>query len=142
MGTYARVITSMLPRAYETALAMGYAVDAQHPAEELHTMPGAIFNQIAPPYTIANHAVVVNSHPPAAAFATKVVALWREIAQTIPNGAAALIILHGSIIEFGAIACFPDADYSAWGDGFSYCEGISLHLEGDTFTTIEMLRVR
>src|SRR5947209_16043999 len=45
LGPFQRVITSTLPRAFETALAMGFAVDEQH--DLLGGMPGDVDEEIA-----------------------------------------------------------------------------------------------
>lgn len=45
MGPFARVVTSTLPRAYETALAMGFAVDVQE--GQLNTLGQAVSDEIS-----------------------------------------------------------------------------------------------
>jgi broad specificity phosphatase PhoE len=139
MGLFARVVTSTVPRAFETAIAMGFAVDEQ--IEALATMSDEVDQEMPWPAGFADYARAAAQGKHAAHFAHKQAALWRELVQPIPVGAAALIISHGGIVELGAVGCMPEADHAAWGPYCDFCEGVRLGFEGDRFVSIEILRV-
>ena len=75
-------------------------------------------------------------------YAHALVALWRDILTPLPDGAAALVIAHSGELEIALVACFPEADHSAWGAPFAPCEGARLMFDGDParFTKVELLR--
>jgi hypothetical protein len=70
------------------------------------------------------------------------VALWRDILIPLPDGVAALVIGHSGDLESALVACFPEADHSAWGAPFGPCEGARLMFEGEPprFTKVDLLR--
>ena len=139
MGPFARVVTSTVPRAFETAIAMGFAVDEQ--IEALATLSDEVDREMPWPAGFADYARAVAQGKHSAHFSRKQAALWRELAQRIPVGAAALVISHGGIVELGAVGCMPEADHTAWGPYCDFCEGVRLGFEGDRFVSIEILRV-
>jgi len=139
IGPFAWVVTSTIPRAIETAVAMGYDVDEQY--DELGTMDEGVDMEIRWPFTFAEAALVVRKGGAAARFARQQADLWRSIAEELADGESALIITHGGIIELGAVACLPNADHQAWGPDCGYCEGIRLTFNGDKFTAAQLLRV-
>jgi hypothetical protein len=67
------------------------------------------------------------------------VALWRDLLLTIPEGSAALMIGHSGDLEIGLVACFPHTDHHTWGAPFDMCEGARLGFT-DHFTTMTFLR--
>ncbi len=48
---------------------------------------------------------------------------YRQLADDLTDGSAALVINHGGVAEMGAVACLPDADHASWGPHFECCEG-------------------
>ena len=138
MGPFKRVITSTLPRAFETAIAMGFAVDEQH--EKLSMLGNDVDAEINWAAGFAEFARVIRQGGATARFAGVQAKLWRSIVESLPEDANALIITHGGIIEAGAVACLPDADHKAWGAGCDYCEGVYLSFDKGNFTSIEILR--
>ncbi len=139
MGTFERVITSSIPRAYETAIAMGFAVDEQD--ERLSAMPDDIEVEVAWDAGFAPFAAAVRKGGKTAQFAAQQAEFWRSIAAALSDSGAALLITHGGIIEAGAVACLPDADHATWGRYCAYCEGVRLHYENGRFVNIAVLRV-
>jgi broad specificity phosphatase PhoE len=139
MGPFAWVVTSTIPRAIETAVAMGYDVDEQY--EELGTMDEGVDLEIRWPFTFAEAAYVIRKGGAAARFARQQADLWQSIAEELADGETALIITHGGIIELGAVACLPNADHQAWGVDCGYCEGIQLAFDGSKFVSAKVLRV-
>jgi len=139
MGPFDRVVTSTLPRAIETAIAMGFAVDEQN---ELMTSYGMDVEQEVPwPSSPAEYVSAIRRRKVAASYADQLKTLYTKLADYIIHGRSALVINHGGVLELGAIACLPDADHSSWGPHFDYCEGIKLFWENGKFENGEILRV-
>lgn len=139
VGPFDRVVTSTLPRAFETAIAMGFAVDEQN---ELMSSYGNAVEREAPwPLSLAGYAEVVSNGGAAAKYANQLAALYTKLANFLADGRAALVINHGGVLELGAVACLPDADHIAWGSHFEYCEGVRLFWDDDKFVNAEILRV-
>ena len=145
IGPFAQVITSVVPRARETAIAMGFAVD--------YEMVTLAFDEAV--YAEAETSRWWESAQPFAAlapvlaakgatwrYAHALVAVWRDLLNALPDGAAALVIGHSGELEVALVACFPNADYAAWGGPFHPCEGARLVFAGapEHFTAIELLR--
>jgi broad specificity phosphatase PhoE len=135
MGHFDLVMTSPLPRAYQTALAMGYAV--HDTLDGLATMPAGI------PYPLGfkDYASGIRRGGVIRMFAEVQAALWHSVIAALPEGSRLLFISHGGLIELGTVCCLPEANHEAWGGPLSYCEGVRLGLEGDLFVQAEILRV-
>lgn len=139
LGPFDRVITSSSPRAFETAIAMGFAVDEQN---ELMSSYGKDVEREAPwPLSLAGYAEVVLRGGAAAKYAGQLVAVYTKLVDYIAERRAALVINHGGVAELGAVVCLPDADHFAWGSHFECCEGIRLFWEDGKFVNAEILRV-
>jgi broad specificity phosphatase PhoE len=138
-GPFARVVTSTVPRAFETAIAMGFAVDEQEAA--LADMGDAVDAGVRWPATFAQMAEAVRQGGAVARFARDQARLLRYIIAELPEGEAALVISHGGIVELGAIGCLPETDFAAWGVHCDYCEGVRLAHDGERFVSGEVLRV-
>ena len=139
LGPFDRVVTSTLPRTFETAIAMGFAVDEQN---ELMSSYGNDVEHEAPwPLSPAGYAEVIRKGGATAKYANQLVAVYTKLADYIADGRAALVINHGGIVEMGAVACLPDADHFAWGSHFEPCEGVRLFYEDGKFVNAEILRV-
>jgi hypothetical protein len=138
IGPFERVITSTLPRAFETAIAMGFAVDEQ---SELISTYGNDVNHEAPwPMSFANYAKVIERGGVAAKYAGKLAKYCEGILNSISDGSAALVINHGGVVEMGVTGCLPDFDFSSWGRSVEYCEGARLFWD-KKFIRAEELRV-
>lgn len=109
------VITSTLPRAYETAIAMGFAVDEQ--CEELAFLPVGFEDEVRWDEGFARFADVIreNSAGAVAQIAVRMAKLHRQIAAELPNSGRALLISHGCIVEASTVRCAPLVDYGSWG---------------------------
>lgn len=140
MGPFDRVIASDKPRALETAIAMGFAVDAQN--EALSAFPEAVEKEMRWDSGFAEIAKAIKKSSPARDFARAQAELWHSFLRDLPDGVRVLIVSHGGMIEAGAIATVPDADHTAWGPFCDYCEGVRLAFDGDKATGIEILRVK
>ncbi len=139
LGRFERVITSTLPRAFETAIAMGYAVDSQ--VELLAQMSDEVNAEMQWPQSFARIAELYARGGAVTRFATEQARIWRAIAAALSANGRALMISHGGIVEAGMIGCLPSAEHRAWGDALGYCEGARLQFDGEKFGDAEILRV-
>ena len=137
-GPFGLVVTSTVPRAIETAIAMGFEVHETLPA--LGEAMEALHRKVGWPNPFPRVARAVKDLTEGAEFARGQSDLWRRVVERIEDGQRALIITHGGFVEFGAVASAPSADHSAWGVAIGYCEGVRLTFE-DGFTSCEILRV-
>lgn len=145
MGPFAYVATSVSPRARETAIAMGFAVDQEIVTlatdEAMYTeMEANRWWQALQPFVAL--AALVATKGATWRYGSTLLACWRDILTPLPDGAAALVIAHSGEIETALVVCFPDADHAAWGGPFSHCEGVRLIFAGEParFTAVELLR--
>ena len=139
MGRFDRVVTSRLPRAFETALAMGYAVDEQ--LEALSSTPEGLGAEVDWRDGCGGFRSAVRLGGVAARYVAEQAALVRAIAAALPEDGRALVVSHGGIVEAGVVGCRPEDDFAGWGAACGYCEGIRLAFEGDRCVAAELLRV-
>jgi broad specificity phosphatase PhoE len=139
LGPFDRVVTSTLPRAFETAIAMGFAVDEQ--LELMSTTGDGVEREAPYPLSCAGYAEVVSQGGAAAKYANQLKETYTKLANYLVEDRAALVVNHGGVAELGAVACLPNADHISWGSHFEYCEGIRLFWEDGKFVEGEILRV-
>jgi broad specificity phosphatase PhoE len=139
LGPFARVVTSTVPRAFETAIAMGFAVDEQN--ELMSTYSVYVEWEVSWPSTPAQYAKAVRRDGAAAQYSYQLAHIYRQLADDLPEGSSALVINHGGVLELGAVACLPDADHASWGEHFDYCEGVRLFWKDGKFVSAELLRI-
>ena len=138
IGPFDRVITSTLPRAFETAIAMGFAVDEQN--ELMNTYGSAVESEAPWPQSFANLAEAIKRGGAAAKYADKLAKYYAGMMEFIAEGRSALAINHGGVVELSVIGCLPGMDFSGWGGSVEYCEGARLYWD-DKFVRAEELRV-
>ncbi len=138
-GPFNRVVTSELARAYETAIAMGFAVDAR--SRLLSNWGADPFVGIDPSTGFAAVAAAVRRGGEFARFADAQLGLWRSIVSSLPEGGQGLVVTHGGFVEAGTVAALPDLDFESWGGWCRYCEGVRLAYDGQRFADAELLRV-
>ena len=145
LGPFAQVVTSVVPRARETAIAMGFAVDYELVTltsdEDMYAeVERSRWWEASQPFSVL--AQLIAAQGATWRYGHTLVALWRDILTSIPEGAAALVIGHSGELEIGLVACFPHADHSDWGAPFGVCEGARLVFSGELehFTAVEFLR--
>jgi broad specificity phosphatase PhoE len=138
IGPFDRVVTSTLPRAFETAIAMGFAVDEQN--EFMNTYGSTVEKEAPWPQSINNYAEIITQEGAAARYAKRLMKYYSSIMDFISEGRSALIITHGGVVEMGVIGCLPEYDFSSWNDSVGYCEGARLYWD-DKFIRAEELRV-
>lgn len=133
IGPFDRVAASVAARTRETAIAMGFAVDYELVPLVADDAMAAEFEtsrwwEARAPF--AALAKLVAAGGTAHVYASAVVALWRDLAMTLPDGGAGLVIGHSGQLETALVGCFPDADHAAWGQPFACCEGARLTFDG------------
>ena len=138
-GPFDRVVTSTLPRAFETAIAMGFAVDEFN--ETMSSYGYDVEHEAPWPLSITEYAKVVRKGKAACEYAQRLVEVYTKLANYLMDGRAALVVNHGGVLELGAVACLPNADHFKWGSHFDYCEGIRLLWDNGKFVSAEILRV-
>lgn len=133
-----RVVTSTLPRAFETAIAMGFAVHEQ--LDQFSTMDSAVDTEINWDAGFAEWARVIKQGGAALRFAQAQADILRSIVRLLPDAGRALVVSHGGIVEAGTLGCLlPDIPPVA-GDYCSYCEGVRLAFEGERVVKFEIVR--
>ena len=103
-GPYSLVVTSPIPRAVETAIAMGFEVDETD--DFLGLNPVGVRLRLAAVVRAISDAVRAGAG--AAKGAGQMAGVWRSIVERIPESTQALVVTHGGIVEMGAVAAVPD----------------------------------
>jgi len=138
IGPFSYVVTSTLPRAFETAIAMGFAVDEQ--IELLSTYGPAVERESPWPMSFVEYAESGLSRKATSGYIGRLAGFYNDLIGRVQDGGSILSISHGGIVEMGTVACLPEFDYSTWGGSVNYCEGARLYWEGK-FIRAEELRV-
>src|SRR4051794_873019 len=139
MGHFDLVITSNFPRAFETALAMGYAVDAQEPL--LSNIGPGVEAELDWTKGCTEFARAYHLDGATRQACERQAAFLKTIASSLRPDGRALVVSHGGIIEEGVVGLLPDLDYSHWGASCERCEGVSLVFQGTTCTSVSILRL-
>jgi broad specificity phosphatase PhoE len=139
LGPFDRVVTSTKPRAFETAIAMGFAVDEQN--ELMSVYDDEVSIEAPWPQPFATYAEAIGQGGAAAKYGKKLAAYYAELADYLAEGRAALVINHGGVLELGVVACLPGTDFGPWGGSANYCEGAKLYWDDGRFVKGEVLRV-
>jgi phosphohistidine phosphatase SixA len=137
LGPFDRVVTSTAPRAFETAIAMGFAVDEQ--VDFLSTYGDAIESVLPWPQPFAAYQAERQNRA-LTSYLTRLAGFYQNLATYLADGRAALVIHHGGIVEMSAIACLPEADYGPEGP-IGLCEGVQLHWESGKCVGWKILRI-
>lgn len=140
LGRFDRVVSSPIPRAVETAEALGFPPDAL--LRELALIPEEMERLVerSDARSFADYVGLTRKKRSATAYARSQSELMRRQLELVPEGGHLLIVSHGGVIEFGAAGARPD-DALAFGDRAGHLEGIRLYLEGRTWVRGEVLRV-
>jgi hypothetical protein len=139
LGPYGRVVTSTLPRAIETAVALGFAVT--NTVEALCAVDDGIVRTIRWPSDLSAIDRVLAKCPECTAFAQAQASLWEEIVAPLSDGEAGLIITHGAILELGTLALLRRSHQPVTGEAFGYCEGVRIYFGDHSGDRMEQLRV-
>jgi len=115
------VVASPLPRAYETAIAMGFAVDMTNPGIQEHSEQ--IMRDVEWDAGYAAWAVAYGSKRSVIAYVDHVGSLLRDWLAKVPDGGSLLVVTHGGIVEAMAVGLAPGDDLVELGAGAGYAEG-------------------
>jgi broad specificity phosphatase PhoE len=139
LGLFDHVVTSMLPRAFETAIAMGFAVNIQN--ELMSSFGDDVMAEAPWPLSFAEYASIVRRNGAAGKYANQLAKVYAGITGYVSEGRAALVVNHGGVLELGVTACLPETNFDSWGGAVNYCEGVRLFWDDGKFTRGEVLRV-
>jgi broad specificity phosphatase PhoE len=139
MGHFDRVISSTLPRALETAIAMGYEVHQR--VELIERYSDSIEKSIPWPQPFSVYQSAYQAEGYAAIYMRELAGFYAQLAESLPDSGSALVISHGGIVEMSAVACVPEYGYSSAGSHLECCEGIRLTWNDGAFTHLEILRI-
>ena len=130
LGPFDLVVTSPVPRAAETAAAMGFAVDEEW--EELASLPEGFEEEAAwnSGFAVIAQAARARPNGAVARYAQELASLHGQIAQRLSENGNALIISHGGVVETSAIGGAPNMDFTAWDFPCGFCEGVRLTFDG------------
>jgi broad specificity phosphatase PhoE len=139
MERYDVVVTSTVARAFETAIAMGFAVDEQWPA--LAPQPDPVHDEADWQRGCAEYARAARLGGAAASYLRDLASLFQALANRLPADGQALVISHGGVVEAATVACLPEKDYTGWDASSSYCAGVRLSITHGRFTDAQLLTV-
>lgn len=146
MGPFAVVPASVVPRARETAVAMGFAVD--HELLSLTSDDEVYAEAEASKWWLAEQPFValassIRTGGAYHRYAHSMAALWRDLLTPLSDGQAALVVGHSGELEAALVACLPNADHASWGESFASCEGGRLVFSGEParFRDVELIRL-
>lgn len=135
------VVTGASPRAIETAIAMGYAVD------DAIDMPSGYVphevdhhDQWSWPQPYVAYAELIKSGGGLAAVAQAHQEIWAGVVAAVPDGGGALVVSHGGCIEPALASCLPDEDHASWGAPFAHCDGARLDFSNGRFSNLRLRR--
>lgn len=121
------VLTSPVPRALETAIAMGFAVnDYLEALGDLSPAVSAVIGhheRWAWAETFVTFAHFVRQGGPTTRMGERQREAWVRALESVPTGGRVLIISHGRIIESGLVTCIPAGDFASWGALVSALQG-------------------
>ena len=139
LGPFDKVITSTLPRAFETAIAMGFAVDEQ--LELLNSTGDDVEDEIPWSQKFEVYAQAFTRGGAVTKYGMKLARLYGKIVDFLADGRNALIITHGGVVEIGAVACLAGTGVKVQGEAVKPCEGIRLYYDDKKVVRAEVLRV-
>lgn len=141
LGSFDTVAVTPVPRTMETALAMGFAVDAVLEFA-CGYLPGEFDRHVqwewSQPYV--RLAERIRSGGRLAELASADAAMWAMLVAQLPPGGRALVVSHGGSIEPVVVACLPTADHASWGPAFAHCDGVILREHLGRFIDVEWHR--
>jgi broad specificity phosphatase PhoE len=141
-GPFDLVVSSRAPRAFETAIAMGYAVDTWYTPVDFHEAEWRELARLLPEgMPFVERAAVMRESELAGRYGRALCAQWAAIARDLPEEGRGLVISHGGYLDDSAVACLPEQDYQRWGPNFGHCEGIRLIFDRGKFVDGQVLRV-
>lgn len=145
IGPFALVQVSPIPRTMETAIAMGFAVDAA--VEPLGPESPDLFREIGHldrwswPNPFVEFVRLIGLGNETAALSKMVHMHLRAMLAQTPEGGQALAISHGRVIECGLVPFVTTDECANWGDPFRHGEGARIVEGNDGKCTVTLLRL-
>lgn len=138
IGPFARVVTSPKKRAIQTAVAMGFAIDET--VSLLEEIPESL-NDLAP-WNTGFSALYEkrNGSTSGEKYLKKMRTFFESALERIPDGGRILVVSHGGVVEWSAIACAPEKARTL-GNALDTCEGVELFWRDGQFYDAKALRV-
>jgi broad specificity phosphatase PhoE len=136
-GPFHYVLTSTVPRAVETALVLGYEVNRMddllfhYKPELMDELGNRSFQAIVKAIEAGRYTY---------SYAQDQLNLLREALDEVEDGETVLVVSHGSMVEIGLVAMFPNLDYEKWEKPFTYLEGYRVGYENGEFNDPQILR--
>ena len=137
LAPFDRVVTSPKPRAIETAVAFGCAVDGVD--EELAGLPDEIDHWLDGAGSFAEFAIAGRRHPEVRRFMERQAELWAQELDRVPDRGRLLLVSHGGLIELGTLGALP-LPAAGFGPALGLVEGVRLYWDG-RFVGGEVVRV-
>ncbi len=138
IGPFDLVVASPLPRAIETAVAMGFAVGEI--VEELWELGPGVEDEVDWDAGFGAFVDAYRLGGTTASYCDRMAGMLRSLADRLPEGGAALAVSHGGIVEACAVGVDPDTAAS-FGGSAGYCEGVRISYPDDVEPHVEVLRV-
>ena len=138
MAEFDRVISSNAPRAIETAVAMGYAIDQTF--DEISQTPKNLEEETEWGMSFHQYAEVIQKEGKTEKYSKEMADFIMNLVNELPEKGSILIVSHGGLIEICVIGCLPNIDYTSWGKALDVCEGVRLAFDGEKFVSAEILR--
>lgn len=132
------VVTSPLPRAVETAIAMGFAVSKTHPG--IQDMGEPILAQVRWDAGFAAMAEAYRAMPLVRSYIDYVAALLGFWIDEAPDGGSLLVVTHGGIVEALAVGLCPEFDWTPWSFVSGYVEGFEAVIDPSRAPAIRFVR--
>jgi len=115
------VVTSQLPRAVETAVAMGFAVNRTHPG--IQDIGDRIMRNLSWDVGFPAWAAAYRADPLVKTYADYVALLVHGWLDEVPADGSLLVVTHGGIVEAMSVGLAPESDFSTLGPVAGYAEG-------------------
>ena len=139
MGKFDKVITSSHERAFETAIAMGYAVNENF--KDLMTFGEEVMDEVENWSMRFDEIIQYDKKGPLYQFCRDHEKFLIEQISSISEGSSLLVISHGGVVDYPLVHFFQNDDHKSWGTPFSYCEGYRLYIENNQMIKFEILRI-
>jgi broad specificity phosphatase PhoE len=140
MSSFNYVITSTKERAFETAIAMGYAV--KETLEELSEFNNAVALEIEyEKLTFSKIKKLLEQPSHTLQFAKNHYNLLISLSDRISEWESLLIVSHGGVIDIPLVYMFSNENHMTWEPLFRYCEGFRVTIEDYKIISYTLLRV-
>lgn len=129
------------PRHFETALALGCAVDerVEWPCGYVEGVV-AHHDQWAWPRPFERYASLLRDRTALGPVVDAHLTHWHRMLGGVSDNGSVLVVSSGGSIEPVIVAALPEADHASWGAALHQLEGAHLMWDGERFTSIHFIR--